>query len=89
MVIMKFFGILDILAGIVIILLKFGFMENIGILLALYLGLKGIFFINNLASIIDLITAVFLLMAALDIYFSFTWIFSLWLFQKGFFSLIS
>lgn len=86
---MKFFGILDILAGIIIILLKFGFMENIGILLAVYLGLKGFFFINNLASIIDLITAVFLLLAALNIYFSFTWIFSLWLFQKGIFSLMS
>jgi hypothetical protein len=86
---MKFFGILDILAGLVIILLKFGFLQNVGLLLAVYLGMKGLFFINNLASIVDFVTAVFLLLAAVDIYFSFTWLFSLWLFQKGIFSLMS
>ena len=89
MLIMKFLGILDILAGIVIILLKFGFLENLGVLFAVYLGLKGLFLINNLASIIDIVTAVFLLLAAVNIYFSFTWLFSLWLFQKGNFSLMS
>jgi hypothetical protein len=80
---------LDILAGLVIILLKFGFLQNVGLLLAVYLGMKGLFFINNLASIVDFVTAVFLLLAAVDIYFSFTWLFSLWLFQKGIFSLMS
>jgi len=85
----KFLGLLDIIAGFIILILKFGFFQEVGLIFALYLALKGLIFIKDISSVIDIITAVFLFLAAINFYFSFTWIFSIWLFQKGIFSLIS
>lgn len=88
MVLLKFLGLLDILSAVVILILKFGFFVDFGLLLAIFLALKSIIFIKDVASIIDLITAVFFFLAAIGYYFSFTWIFAVWLLQKGLFSLI-
>ncbi len=89
MVLMKILGLVDLVSGVIILVLKFGFFQEIGLLLSIILGIKSIIFIKDIASIIDLITAVFFCLASLGFYFSFTWMFSIWLLQKGFFSLIS
>ncbi len=88
MVLLKFLGLLDIVSALVILILKFGFFVDLGLLLAIFLAIKSIIFIKDVASVIDLITAVFFFSAALGYYFSFTWIFAIWLLQKGLFSLI-
>ena len=88
MLLFKFLGALDILSGIVILLLKFGFLVDLSVLLAIFLAIKSIIFIKDAASVIDLATAGFFLLAAFGFYFSFTWIFSIWLLQKGLFTLI-
>jgi hypothetical protein len=64
MILFKFLGTLDILSGIVILLLKFGFLIDLSILLAIFLAIKSIIFIKDIASIIDLVTAGFFLLAA-------------------------
>ena len=89
MVLIHILGLLDIAAGFVIILLKFGLFKQLGIIFSIIIAVKAVLFINDISSILDLISAVFLFLAAIDIYFSFTWVFSIWLLQKGFFSLLS
>ncbi|MBS3171071.1 hypothetical protein J4449_00500 [Candidatus Woesearchaeota archaeon] len=88
MILFKFLGFLDIVSALVILVLKFGFFVDLGILLSIYLAIKSIIFIKDAASIIDLVTAVFFFLAAFGYYFSFTWIFAIWLLQKGLFTLI-
>ena len=89
MVLIKFLGLLDILSGLIIIILKFNVFSEIGLFLSIFLGLKSIIFIKDVASVIDLVTAGFLFLASIGFYFSFTWIFSIWLLQKGLFTLIA
>ena len=88
MVLMQLLGLLDILSGLIIIILKFGVFPELGLFLSIFLGIKSLIFIKDIASVLDLITAVFLCLAALGFYFSFTWIFSIWLLQKGLITLI-
>ena len=89
MVLIQILGILDIISGLVIILMKFGLFKEVGLILSILLAIKAIIFIKDISSVLDLITAVFFFLAAIGIYFSFSWVFAIWLFQKGFFSLIS
>lgn len=89
MILFKLLGIFDIISGLLILVLKFGFFQDISLIFALYLAIKAIIFIRDFASVIDLVTALFFFLAAFGFYFSFTWIFSIWLFQKGLFTFIS
>ena len=86
--ILKLLGLLDLIIGLHLILLKWDFFPSLGIVFAVYLFIKSIAFFHDVASIVDLLTAVIYTLAVYDIYFSFTWIFSLWLLQKSFFSLV-
>jgi len=89
MVLVKIFGVFDILAGIILILLKFGTGMYIGWFFAIYLIVKSLIFIKDISSVIDIVAAVFLILALYNIYPYFTFIFVVWLLQKGFFSLVS
>ena len=89
MVLFKILGMMDIFSGLLILILKFGFFQDIGLIFALYLAVKSMIFIKDFASVIDLVTALFFFLAAVGFYFSFTWIFSIWLLQKGIFTFIS
>ena len=88
MILIRILGLLDMICGIVILILKFGYFQNLGIILSFFLALKSIIFIKDIASVIDLISAVFFFLAANGYYFNFTWIFALWLIQKGLFSIV-
>jgi hypothetical protein len=87
MVFLKALGILDFLAGISLVFLKFGLLENIALILGIYLIVKSIIFIKSLASIFDLISGILIVLAAHGMFFPFTWLVAVWLLQKGIFSL--
>lgn len=83
---MKLFGLLDLLGAIFIILLKWNIGVEIGLVIAVLLGIKALIFLKDWASIVDLISVAVLILAVFGNYFSFSWIFSVWLLQKSFFS---
>lgn len=86
--IVKLFGILDLLGAISLILLRWDIGGNIGLVLGALLGIKALVFFYNWASIVDMVSVLFLILACFGFYFSFSWIFAFWLLQKGFFSLV-
>ncbi len=86
--ILKLFGILDIIAGVVLALTYFGIGDGAGVFFGIYLIGKGLMFINNIVSIIDIIAGVALLITVFYGESVFIWIFVLWLIQKGFFSVL-
>ena len=88
--ILKLLGIFDILAGISLILLNVNLplMKFVWIF-AIYLIIKGIVFIKDIGSLIDLVAGIFIILAIYNILTSFSWIFVIWLIGKGFFSLMS
>ena len=81
----KLFGLLDILAALTLFLMRFGTFESLGIILGLYLIIKGLIFFS-FVSLIDIIAGIFLMLGGLGNYIGFSWIFILWLIQKGFIS---
>lgn len=87
--IVKLLGLIDLLAAVFIILLKFHIGENIAVIIAIILLIKSIIFLTSFISLIDILAGVFLLLAAYGHYYFFTWIFALWLLQKAFFSLLA
>lgn len=87
--ILKILGVLDLLSGIVLIVLRFAPLKVIPGLLAVYLIVKSIIFLKNISSVIDLIAAIHIIFAMFGNYYSLTWLFVLWLLQKGVFSLYS
>ena len=85
----KLLGIVDLFAGVVLLLLRFGFGTDVALWLGIYLMVKGVVFIANVVSMMDILAGIMMVLAAFDFYFSFTWVFVLWLLQKGFFSFFS
>lgn len=83
---LKLFGLLDIIAGIGFALTYFGVLERVAIGLAVFVILKGIVFFADISSFIDIIAGIFLLFSAFGTTTIFSIILALWLFQKGFFS---
>lgn len=81
-------GLLDVSAGIVLLLLRFGYGEIIGAALAVCLLCKSVYFMSDIASIVDIAAAIFLGLAALGFYHAIAYIFVLWLLQKGISSLL-
>lgn len=86
--IVKLLGVLDLLAAIFLILLRWNIGSNIALVLGILLGIKSLIFFYNWASVIDIISVGILIAASFGFYFYFSWIFSLWLLQKAFFSLL-
>ena len=87
--IIKLFGILDIIAAILLIVLKYHVGETLALFFAVYLILKGLVFFGGINTFFDLTAGVLLILAAQGIYSLFYWIVILWLFQKGIISLVS
>ena len=87
--IIKLFGLLDIIAGFLLILLKYHIGETLALFFAAYLIIKGLVFFGGINTFFDLTSGVLLILAAQGVYSLFYWIAILWLFQKGIISLIS
>ena len=88
MILIRMFGILDFLAGIVLFLLKFHVGLTLGTVLGIYLILKGVIFFSKIG-MLDVVIGVLMLFAVGGRYMPFNWLLSLWLFQKAFFSFFS
>ena len=85
--IVKLFGLLDLLAAVLFILLQWDIGIKLGIFIAIYLILKSLIFLKDPTSWIDLTAGVYLLLVVFNIHSFFSVIFILWLGQKAFFSL--
>ena len=87
--IIKLFGILDIVSAFLLILLKYHVGETLALFFAGYLIIKGLIFFGGINTFFDLTAGVLLILATQGVYSLFYWIVILWLFQKGIVSLIS
>jgi hypothetical protein len=87
--IVKILGLIDIIAGFLIILLKWELFPYLALLIGLSILVKALLFFTSdtIVSMIDIFCVCFLFLGLIGVYFYFTWLFSIWFFQKGFFSL--
>ena len=79
-------GLLDILSGISLVLLRFQLLESIAWFFVVYLTIKGLMFLPDISSFLDLFASLFILLAILGYYPLVSWLFVIWLLQKGFVS---
>lgn len=87
--IVKLLGLIDLLAAVFIILLRFNIGRDIAFIIAIILLIKSVIFLTSFISLIDVLCGVFLLLAIYGYYYFFTWLFALWLLQKGVISVFS
>ena len=87
--IVRLLGFLDFFSGLLLLILQFHHWTALGLWFGLYLLVKGIVFISNVVSMMDILAGIMMILAAGGYTFPFTWVFVLWLLQKGFFSLFS
>ena len=87
MVIVKIMGAMDFLSAIALILLHYNVIHfQLGIIFACYLIFKGIIFMGDFASIVDLLCGVYMVLMLFHIHFFMTWVFFVWEMQKVVFS---
>ena len=88
----KLFGIGDLIAASSIVMLNLdlkGFAITLGVISVIYLGLKGIIFLYDFASLMDIFSAiVIVLMIVYDFSSVALYLFAFWLLQKGVRSLL-
>ncbi len=90
MFIVKFMGILDILTGIALLLFNYGLVSGRFMTSFMaYLILKGVMFKGDLASFIDILIVLYILLMFIYPITILTVIVVLYLFQKGLFSMLS
>ena len=75
-------GLLDLLAGISLILLKFK-IDFLGVFFALYLIIKGVVFFRNIVSLIDLASGIVFFIALYGYYNIAMYVAAIWILQKG------
>jgi len=78
-------GILDFIAAVVLILLKFNLAEIFGWVFATYLIVKGFVFFS-LISLLDILAGILMIFAIFGNFSIFTWLAVIWLMQKIVFS---
>ena len=86
---LKIFGLLDLLGGIFLILSYFDIGKPFVSLLAFFLLIKGIIYLWDFNSILDVFSSVIMFFSILGHTSFLIWLVALWLLQKGFFSLLS
>lgn len=85
----KILGMLDIAAAVTLLLLRWDMGQILGIILGIYLLVKSMYFLTDVSSIVDIGAGIFLILAAIGFYHVITYIFVLWLLQKGVSSLFA
>lgn len=83
---LRIFGLLDILAGLSLIYLSWGHSFLVTFFIV-YLILKGLLFFGGFVSIIDIIAGIFMAVASATSFSLLGWFFVIWLIQKGLISL--
>ena len=84
----KILGILDLLSALAIIILQFNIGKSITLILAVYLIGKGVFFISDKVSIVDIVCGISMIMMYLYGFHPIAYLFVFWLAQKGTLSLV-
>lgn len=89
MMVVKVFGIMDLLASISFILISFGWFKGFAVFMAVYLVLKGIIFFSDIASWLDMASGVYLFLIFLGVSPALSIVCILWLLQKAIISILS
>ena len=79
-------GIMDVLSGASLILFNFK-IDVLGMFFAAYLVVKGLIFLKNLASVLDIAAGIIFAFSLYGHQSIFTYVAAIWLLQKAFFSL--
>ncbi|MBS3141205.1 hypothetical protein J4405_03615 [Candidatus Woesearchaeota archaeon] len=85
--ILKLMGLIDLLAGIGLVLLKYDMFQTVVLVLGLLVLIKAVMFFGSVISFIDIACFLVIILASFGIFNFISWIAAIWLFQKGFFSL--
>ncbi len=87
--IIKFLGFLDLMVAGILLLLHFGLVGwNLALFAFVYLALKAIIFFGDLASILDAITGVYIILLLFGIHTKLTYVFIAYMVQKAVFSFL-
>jgi hypothetical protein len=90
--IIQLFGIMDFLAGILLITSRLGLAENFAFYVAMIVIIKALLMFTGVVSLMDLLGGLLLILSSSYgvIIFPFVfWVFVLWFLQKAFFSFVS
>ena len=87
--IIKLFGIMDLLSALLLIFLKYDIGKSIAYIFIFYLIIKGLLFFGDFNSILDIVAGIFMFLAVQGVFIFITWILILHLLQKAFFSLLA
>lgn len=87
----KILGMLDFFLGLLLILLKWDLFQYLALFMGLIVLIKALIFLSSdtFVSSIDVFCLIFFFLAITGYYFYFTWLFSIWFFQKGVFSFVA
>lgn len=86
---LKLFGTIDLLSALALLGAIFGFTSYYEFILVLFLLLKSVPFIPDVASIVDVFAAGIFILAILGFTGFYSWIAVIWFAQKGLISLAS
>jgi hypothetical protein len=82
-------GLLDLAAGGLLLLARFGIAGSLTFYIGLFVIIKALLFFDKISSILDIVGGCVLILMALyglEIYNFLLWLFVLWFIQKGIFS---
>ncbi|MBS3151432.1 hypothetical protein J4443_03585 [Candidatus Woesearchaeota archaeon] len=85
---LKLLGILDLAAAFFFVLAQWDIGLGIASFFAGYIIIKSLLFLGDFASLIDLLSGIYMFLVIYDVHSAFSLIFVLWLLQKGIFSLL-
>ena len=89
--IIQLFGLLDMLAGVLLIFSRFGYSDNFMVGVGILMLIKSLVLFCGVVSFVDFIGAVMIIAIGMDYYVPtavITLAFALWFLQKGFFSFV-
>lgn len=89
MVFIKLLGILDLLAGITLVSVNFGYLDKLSLFFGVLLILKGFFYLKSFVSSLDILSGIVIFIAVYGYFNIITWLVVIFLIQKGIFSLFS
>ncbi len=84
----KFFGVLDLLTAVAIVLLQFSLISwNIAFIFAAYIVVKGLIFRDSIASYLDIASGLYMVLMFFGLNIFVAYVFAFYLAQKGVLSL--
>ena len=85
--IVKLLGLLDLTAAAAVVFAQLGFAHpSILYFFAVYLGFKGVIFIKSVSSILDILSALYIVFMIFGLKSFFAYLIAIYLFQKALFS---